>query len=109
MPQVIATLGKVPNTGCLIIGDKGMMASTNDYGQDAYVALKGEEKMKSTTKHEALVNIPKTIERCCKGGQYMEFVNACKAKASVTRMSATPCRCWKACSSVVSRNRCPAS
>ncbi len=80
MPQVIATLGKVPNTGCLIIGDKGMMASTNDYGQDAYVALKGEEKMKSTTKHEALVNIPKTIERCCKGGQYIEFVNACKGE-----------------------------
>jgi hypothetical protein len=80
MPQVIASLGEVPKTGCLIIGDKGMMVSTNDYGQEAYVALKGEEKMKATTKHEALLGIPQTIERCCKGGQYIEFVNACKGE-----------------------------
>jgi predicted dehydrogenase len=77
MPQVIATLGAVPKTGCLIIGDKGMMCSTNDYGQEAYVALKGEQKMKSTAKHEALVDIPQSIERC-KSDQYLEFVNAIK-------------------------------
>jgi hypothetical protein len=57
-----------------------MMVSTNDYGQEAYVALKGEEKMKATTKHEALLGIPQVIERCCKGGQYLEFVNACKGE-----------------------------
>lgn len=79
MPQVIASLGEVPKTGCLIIGDKGMMVSTNDYGQEAYVAFKGEEKMKSTAKHEALATIPQTIERC-KGGHYIEFVNACKGE-----------------------------
>lgn len=82
MPQVIASLGEVPKTGCLILGDKGMMVSTNDYGQDAYVALKGEAKMKATTKHEALTSIPRTIPRCCKGGQYIEFVNACKGEGS---------------------------
>lgn len=77
MPQVIATLGDVPKTGCLIIGDKGMMCSTNDYGQEAYVALKGEEKMKSTTKHEGLVDLPQTVARC-KSNNYLEFVNAIK-------------------------------
>jgi len=77
MPQVIATLGEVPKTGCIIIGDKGMMCSTNDYGQDAYVALKDEKRMSSTTKHEALVSIPEKIERC-KSNQYLEFVNAIK-------------------------------
>ncbi len=77
MPQVIATLGAVPKTGCLIIGDKGIMCSTNDYGQEAYVALKGEQKMNSTVKHAALVDIPQTIERC-KSDQYLEFVNAIK-------------------------------
>ena len=80
MPQVIRTLGQVPNTGCLIIGDKGMMASTNDYGQEAYVALKGEEKMKATTKHEALLNIPQYLPRCKDGNHYIEFVNACKGE-----------------------------
>jgi len=77
MPQVIATMGEVPKTGCLIIGDKGIMCSTNDYGKDAYVALNGESKMMSTTKHPALVDLPQTIERC-KSNQYLEFVNACK-------------------------------
>ncbi len=81
MPQVIATLGAVPNTGCLIIGDKGMMVSTNDYGEEAYVALKGEAKMKSTMKHEALVNIPQTVARC-KGGHTEEFINACKGEGT---------------------------
>lgn len=82
MPQVIASLGEVPKTGCLILGDKGMMVSTNDYGQEAYVAFKGEEKMKSTAKHEALTTatIPEALPRCCKGGQYIEFVNACKGE-----------------------------
>ena len=77
MPQVIATLGAVPKTGCLIIGDKGIMCSTNDYGKDAYIAFTDEKKMKSTTKHPALIDLPQTIERC-KSNQYLEFVNGCK-------------------------------
>jgi len=84
MPQVIATLGQVPNTGCLIIGDKGMMVSTNDGGQEAYVAFKGEEKVKSTAKHEAMLSIPRMIARCPggEGGHYGEFVRACKGEGT---------------------------
>ncbi len=79
MPQVVATLGQVPNTGCLIIGDKGMLVSTNDYGQESYVALKDEAKMKSLSKHEAFTEeiIPAKY-RPNKNGHYLEFVNACK-------------------------------
>lgn len=77
MPAVIATLGAVPNTGCLIIGDKGMLVSTNDNGQEAYIALNGEKKMKSTTKHDAAKAIKEFIPRN-KVGHYIEFVNACK-------------------------------
>lgn len=59
MPQVIATLGKVPTTGCFILGDKGVMVNTDDYGQLNYIALKGEPRMKSISKHEAcLVDHP---------------------------------------------------
>ena len=36
--------------------------------------------MKATTKHEALLAVPQSIDRCCKGGQYIEFVNACKGE-----------------------------
>ena len=82
MPQVIATLGQVPNTGSLIIGDKGIMVSTNDYGAEAYIALKGEEKAKSVSKHEATSEqvIPIVLPRAKEGNNYWEFVDACKGK-----------------------------
>jgi len=81
MPKVVASLGQVPNTGCLIIGDKGMVCSTNDYGADGYIAFKDEEKMKSMSKHEALTEqaIPPKF-RPNKDGHYAEFVNACKGE-----------------------------
>ena len=61
MPQYVATFGKVPQTGCLIIGSKGVMVSTNDYGQEALIALTGEQKVKGTLKHEACKAIPEII------------------------------------------------
>jgi len=80
MPQVIATLGEVPGTGCLIIGDKGTLVSTNDYGADSYIGLKGEEKMTSTKKKEVFERIPEFIVRN-RGGQQQELVDAVKGEA----------------------------
>ena len=73
--QITATLGKVPNTGCLIIGDKGIMISENDYGALAYIGLTGEEKLKSVAKHEACLAIPEYLPRS-KEGHNLEFANA---------------------------------
>ncbi len=79
MPQVIASLGEVPKTGCLIVGDKGMICSTNDYGQEAYIGFKGDEKMRSMSKHEALSETAMPPKfRPNKSNHYLEFVNACK-------------------------------
>ncbi len=82
MPQVINTLGAVPNTGSLIIGDNGIMVSTNDYGAEAYIALKGEEKARSTSKHEASSTtvIPEVLPRAEGSDNYREFVDACLGK-----------------------------
>ncbi len=82
MPQVVATLGSVPRTGSLIIGDNGIMVSTNDYGAEAYIALKGEEKARSTSKHEATSEqvIPPWLPRAKDDNNYTEFVDACKGK-----------------------------
>ncbi len=79
MPKVVTTLGQVPKTGCLIMGSKGMVCSTNDYGADGYIAFNDEEKMKSMSKHEALTEeaIPAKFRRNT-NGQYIEFVEACK-------------------------------
>jgi len=78
MPAAIATLGDVPHTGCLIIGDKGMLVSTNDYGADSYIGFKGEEKMVSTRKKEAFEHIPEGAIVRNDGGQQRELVNAVK-------------------------------
>ena len=77
MPQVIATLGQVPTTGCFIVGDKGVMVNTDDYGEFSYIALKGEAKMKSITKHEACEAVPLSLPRAKDQNQRREFVDAC--------------------------------
>ena len=77
MPQVIATMGKVPTTGCFILGDKGVMLSTGDYGAINYIALKDEPKLKSVAKHEACGTIPVTLPRAKEENQRREFVDAC--------------------------------
>ena len=81
MPQVVATLGEVPKTGSLMIGDKGIMISTGDYGETAYVALKGEKKIRSTSKHEAVTIIPQTMKRCV----IEEKTELCKEERLVQR------------------------
>ena len=94
MPQVVATLGAVPKTGCLIIGSKGIMCSTNDYGQEAYIAMKEDKKVKSTLKHEACQGIASYIAvRSEKGteGQYPEFADAVKGIGPVHEQPHSRC------------------
>lgn len=64
MPQVVATLGEVPRSGSLMIGERGLLVSAGDYGGTAYVAFQGETKVRSVTKHEAVVGLPQTVPRC---------------------------------------------
>ena len=95
MPQVVAVFTKVPLTGCLIIGTKGIMCSTNDYGQEALIALNGETRVRSTTKHPACRALPSYIPRRKeKGelGQYGEFLDAIKGESPV--YDETHSRCY---------------
>lgn len=95
MPQVVATLTKVPLTGCLLIGTKGIMCSTNDYGQEALIALNGEAKVRSTTKHPACkalgTYLPRRKEKG-ETGQYGEFLDAIKGESPV--IAETHSRCY---------------
>lgn len=84
MPQVIATLGQVPTTGCFIVGDKGALVNTDDYGQVSYLALKGEPKMMSVTKHEACTAVPVSLPRAADQNQRREFVDACFGRVRTT-------------------------
>ena len=92
MPQVVAALGKVPRTGCYIVGSKGVMVSTNDYGGASMIALKGEAKVVDVNAHEAAKAVARAIpfradakDSVAKGpgaaavsadGHYVEFLDA---------------------------------
>ena len=66
MPQVVAMKqygGKVPQTGCLVVGTKGILCSCADYGQEAFFALKEDKVAVSTLEHEACKAVPTSIPR----------------------------------------------
>lgn len=81
--DVEAMMGTVPGSGCILIGDKGVLFSPDDYGARFFVKLKGEKEMVDGQKHEAVRAIPQTIERNRFEGdadrrQHLEWIAACK-------------------------------
>jgi predicted dehydrogenase len=61
--EIIATEGKLPGSGALIIGEKGKLYSPDDYGARFYLAMKGEEEFKSGDKHDAAKDVAQSIPR----------------------------------------------
>ena len=61
--DIVALLGKVPESGCLLIGDGGSVFSPDDYGTSFFVKLKGEPKFLHYTKHPAMARYPERIPR----------------------------------------------
>ena len=60
---IVALQGKVPDSGCLLIGDGGTVFSPDDYGTNFFVKLKGEEKFVHYLKHPAMAQYPERIPR----------------------------------------------
>lgn len=61
--EIIATYDKLPDSGALIIGDKGKIFSPDDYGARFFVAMKGSEEYTDGNQHEAAKEVPQTIPR----------------------------------------------
>ncbi|MGA9453807.1 MAG: Gfo/Idh/MocA family oxidoreductase [Verrucomicrobiia bacterium] len=61
--DVEALLGKIPGSGCLLIGDRGKVFSPDDYGEQFYVKLNDDPKFIHYQQHPALDSIPQTIPR----------------------------------------------
>jgi hypothetical protein len=85
--------GKVPNTGCLMIGSKGQVLMQDDYGAKCAIALDADKEFADVFKHEAAKAVERSIPFCgqsssagdgkstveMKGfaeGHYGEFINA---------------------------------
>ena len=99
MPKVVKTLGKVPNTGCYIIGSKGVVVMVDDYGGKCLLALNDEDKLIDMFEHEAAKQVPRSIpfradatNKMEKGpgaaaisadGHYVEFLQAIRGEGPV--------------------------
>ncbi len=73
MPQVTAAFGQMPGSGCLLVGENGVWLVADDTGLRHYVALRGEERVVDSEKHEAcaaVVAVPRGV------GLQREFLDA---------------------------------
>jgi len=61
--EIIASRGKLPTSGALVIGDKGKLYSPDDYGAQFFVKLNDEKEYKNGKEHEACKAVPQTIPR----------------------------------------------
>ena len=85
--------GKVPNTGCLMIGSKGQVLMQDDYGAKCAIALEADKEFKDVFQHEAAKAVARSIPYCGQKsdagdgkssvemagfaeGHYGEFINA---------------------------------
>jgi hypothetical protein len=61
--EIIASRGKLPTSGALVIGDKGKLYSPDDYGAQFFVKLNDEKEYKNGKEHEACKAVPQTSPR----------------------------------------------
>ncbi len=76
-------LDRVPDSGCLLIGEKGQIFSPDDYGARFFVKLNGEKDLVNGNAHEAAKAVPVTLPRNTNPGegdkrQHLEWIAACK-------------------------------
>jgi len=65
LADIEASQGEVPNSACLLIGDKGKIFSPDDYGEQFFIKLKDDKKFVHYKKHPAASEekIPQSIPR----------------------------------------------
>ncbi len=76
-------LDKVPDSGCLLIGDKGKLFSPDDYGTRFFLKLSDEKEFTDGNDHDAVKAVPHTIALNAFQGekdlrQHLEWIAACK-------------------------------
>lgn len=69
-----ATFGKVPTTGCLFVGQKGLL-SAGLWNNECYIRLKDDAKFVGAGNHEGAKAIPKSLPRV--HDHLQEWADAC--------------------------------
>jgi predicted dehydrogenase len=77
LPQMIAGLGRLPDSGCLLIGDQGQWLMTDDFGKRHYLALAHETRAVDAEKHPAYQTAALSLPRV--KSQQQEFFDAVRS------------------------------
>jgi hypothetical protein len=78
-------MDEAPKSGCMIIGDKGIMFSPDDYGARFFIKLWDEKELTPGEDHPGVAAVPVTVPRnTFKGSadqkQMAEFLAACRGQ-----------------------------
>jgi predicted dehydrogenase len=83
--DVEALLGRISNSGCIMIGENGLIFSPDDGDQElkSFIKLKGDQELVGLDKHPAASAIPQSVPRnAFKGSpdekQHKEWLQACR-------------------------------
>jgi hypothetical protein len=84
LTDIETLLGEVPNSACLLIGDKGKIFSPDDYGEQFFVKQTADAKFVHFKKHPAVALVPQSIPRNQFKGDsdlrhHLEWIAAIKA------------------------------
>ena len=74
--EIVMWRKRLPESGALIVGEKGIAFLPDDYGATCHIMLEGEDSFTHVSKHEAAMAIPESIPRS--PGHYQEWVDAIK-------------------------------
>ncbi|MEW6302120.1 MAG: Gfo/Idh/MocA family oxidoreductase [Verrucomicrobiota bacterium] len=93
--DIVAKMGKLPGSGCLLIGDKGRIFSPDDYGSQFFLRFNDEKELRPAKykegevelEHEAVRSIAQKIPRIEGGGgndvlQKKEWLEAIRGKGT---------------------------
>ena len=83
--EVVAFKGKLPKSGCLIIGTEGELYSDDDYGREFFLKRKGDKAYIRGDEHPDCVDVPQSIPRAVNSekhlGHHQEWVDMMKGGA----------------------------
>ena len=61
--DIVALQGKLPDSGCLFVGEGGTIYSPDDYGTNFFIKLKGDKEYINYLKHPEMAKYPERIVR----------------------------------------------
>ena len=76
---MVETFNELPSTGCLLLGDKGVL-SVGLWNNECFLRMKGETEFRPAENHDAAKSVPKSLPRAPQDRHMLEWIEACRGK-----------------------------